>query len=66
MKTINPQIFYTVPLRDVVVFPHMTTTIIVGRQKSVQAIENAKNANIPVFVVTQLNPDQDVFDEGSV
>ncbi|MFT6076847.1 MAG: ATP-dependent Lon protease [Myxococcota bacterium] len=66
MKTINPQIFYTVPLRDLVVFPHMTTTVIVGRQKSVQAIENAKNANIPVFVVTQTNPDKDFFDEESV
>ncbi len=66
MKTINPQIFYAIPLRDIVIFPHMTTTIVVGRQKSVQAIENARKSNIPIFVVTQINADQDNFELSSV
>lgn len=66
MNSTNPQIFYAIPLRDVVIFPHMTTTIVVGRQKSVRAIENAKKSNIPIFVVTQINADQDNFDLASV
>ncbi len=66
MNSITPQIFYAVPLRDVVVFPHMTATIVVGRQKSIAAIENAKKSGIPIFVVTQINADKDSFDLASV
>ncbi|MFT7087655.1 MAG: ATP-dependent Lon protease [Rickettsiales bacterium] len=66
MKNINLQIFYAIPLRDLVIFPHMTTTIVVGRQKSLKSIENSKAANIPIFAVTQKNPDQDTFDQESI
>ena len=62
MKTINPQIFYAIPLRDIVIFPHMSTTIVIGRAKSVHGIESAKKSNIPVFAVTQINPDKDEFE----
>ena len=66
MSNINPQIFYSIPLRDIVIFPQMTTSIIVGRSKSIVAIENAKKANTPIFAVAQINPDQDNFDIGSI
>jgi ATP-dependent Lon protease len=66
MNNINPQIFYAIPLRDIVVFPQMTITIVVGRQKSIAAIENAKKSNIPLFAVTQTNPDKDSFDIDSI
>ncbi len=66
MNNINPQIFYAIPLRDIVIFPQMTVTIVVGRQKSIAAIENAKKSNIPLFAVTQTNPDKDSFDIDSI
>ncbi len=66
MNNINPQIFYAIPLRDIVIFPQMTVTIVVGRQKSIAAIENAKKSNIPIFAVTQTNPDHDGFDLSNV
>ncbi|MCE3255458.1 MAG: ATP-dependent proteinase [Rickettsiaceae bacterium] len=62
MNSPNLQIFYAVPLRDAVVFPHMTTTIVAGRAKSIKAIQNAKKSNIPVFVVTQINADEEEFE----
>jgi ATP-dependent Lon protease len=66
MNIANPQIFYAIPLRDLVIFPQMTATIVVGRAKSVKSIENAKKSNIPVFAATQIVPDSDSFDEKSI
>lgn len=65
-QQIQPQVFYALPLRDLVIFPQMTTTILVGREKSVNSIEEAKKLNAPVFAVTQTNPDRDDFDQGNV
>lgn len=58
--------FYSLPLRDVVIFPSMTTTILVGRPKSVAAVEEARKINAPIFTVTQTNPDFDGFDEKNI
>ena len=66
MNSPNPQIFYATPLRDVVIFPHMTTTVVVGRAKSILAIEYAKKSNIPIFAVTQTSVEKDDFEVGSV
>ncbi len=63
---LQPQVFYTLPLRDVVLFPHMTTTILVGREKSVKGVEEAKRAKMPIFAVTQTNPDHDAFDQKNI
>lgn len=63
---IQSQIFCALPLRDVVIFPQMTTTILVGREKSIKGVEEAKRLNLPIFAVTQTNPDNDGFDEKSV
>lgn len=57
-----PKIFFAIPLRDVVIFPQMTTTILVGREKSLKSIEEARRLNLPIFAVTQTNPDHDEFD----
>jgi ATP-dependent Lon protease len=56
------QIFYAIPLRDIVIFPQMTTTIVVGRKKSIRAIVSAKKSDIPIFAVTQTTPDSDGMD----
>lgn len=62
----QPQTFYALPLRDVVIFPQMTTTILVGREKSISSIEEARRLNVPILAVTQTNPDHDDFDDKNI
>ena len=47
------------PLRDVVVYPHMVTPLFVGRQKSIEALEKAMAADKQVLLVAQKNPSVD-------
>jgi len=47
------------PLRDIVVFPHMIVPLFVGRDKSVAALEAAMNGDKEIFLVAQLDPSQD-------
>lgn len=62
----NSQIFYALPLRDVVIFPHMTTTILVGRDKSIAAVKECQSAKTPIIAVAQTNPDHDLFEKKNV
>ena len=62
-ETIDPQLFYALPLRDVVIYPQMTTTILVGREKSLNSIEEARKLDMPIFAITQTNPDLDSFNK---
>ncbi len=41
------------PLRDIVLFPGMVAPLVVGRKKSILALENAMENNSMVFLVTQ-------------
>ena len=41
------------PLRDIVVFPHMVAPLFVGRTKSVNALADAMNRDKSVFLATQ-------------
>ena len=41
------------PLRDVVVFPHMVIPLFVGRPKSVKALETAMDADRRIMLVAQ-------------
>ena len=41
------------PLRDIVVFPHMVAPLFVGREKSVNALSDAMNKDKSVFLATQ-------------
>jgi len=47
------------PLRDIVVFPHMIVPLFVGRDKSVAALEHAMSGEKEIFLVAQLDPGQD-------
>ncbi|HEY0626190.1 MAG TPA: endopeptidase La [Allosphingosinicella sp.] len=47
------------PLRDIVVFPHMIVPLFVGRDKSVAALESAMAADKNIFLVSQLDPAED-------
>ncbi|UQZ88418.1 endopeptidase La [Deltaproteobacteria bacterium Smac51] len=41
------------PLRDVVVFPHMVVPLFVGREKSIKALEHAMSLEKSIFLCTQ-------------
>ena len=41
------------PLRDIVIFPHMVAPLFVGREKSVNALTDAMNKDKNVFLATQ-------------
>ena len=43
------------PLRDIVVFPHMVAPLFVGRNKSVSALSSAMNKDKRIFLATQKN-----------
>ena len=46
----------TLPLRDVVVYPHMVLPLFVGRPKSIAALEAAMANDDPVFLLAQIDP----------
>ena len=47
------------PLRDVVVFPHMVIPLFVGREKSIAALQQANEGGKQVFLVAQKDPGLD-------
>ncbi|CAM4395054.1 endopeptidase La [Vibrio agarivorans] len=60
------------PLRDVVVYPHMVIPLFVGREKSIQCLEAAMDNNKQVLLVAQKQADkdepaiEDLFEVGTV
>ncbi len=60
------------PLRDVVVYPHMVIPLFVGRDKSIRALELAMSSNKEIVLAAQKNPDvdepstDDLYDIGTV
>ena len=61
-----------IPLRDVVVFPGIVTTLFVGRDKSVEALNSAMSSNKKLVLVSQIDPSiedpgfEDIYKFGSV
>ncbi|AOE64910.1 endopeptidase La [Pseudomonas corrugata] len=47
------------PLRDVVVYPHMVIPLFVGREKSIEALEAAMAGDKQILLVAQRNPADD-------
>ena len=47
------------PLRDVVVYPHMVLPLFVGRERSIEALEHAMLDNKQVLLVAQRNAGED-------
>lgn len=47
------------PLRDVVIYPHMVAPLFVGREKSIRALEAAMSSNKQVLLVAQRNASED-------
>jgi ATP-dependent Lon protease len=52
-------LFPVLPLRDIVVFPHMIVPLFVGRDKSVRALEDVMKDDKQILLVTQKNATQD-------
>jgi len=59
MKTSAGSIYPVLPLRDIVVFPHMIVPLFVGREKSVQALDDVMREDKQILLVTQKNAGQD-------
>ena len=47
------------PLRDIVVFPHMIVPLFVGRDKSVRALEDVMNDDKQILLSSQIDPSED-------
>jgi ATP-dependent Lon protease len=52
-------LYPVLPLRDIVVFPHMIVPLFVGREKSVRALEDVMKEDKQILLVTQKNAAQD-------
>ncbi len=53
------QVVPVLPLRDIVVFPHMIVPLFVGREKSVRALEEVTKEDKQILLVTQKDAAQD-------
>jgi ATP-dependent Lon protease len=55
---LNPS-YPVLPLRDIVVFPHMIVPLFVGRDKSVRALEEVMNDDKQILLASQIDPAED-------
>ncbi|MED5300119.1 MAG: endopeptidase La [Pseudomonadota bacterium] len=71
MSTTNTK-YPVLPLRDIVVFPHMIVPLFVGREKSIKALEDVMNDDKQILLTTQkdaANDDpgkEDVYQIGTI
>ncbi len=71
-KEISKMEMPLLPLRDVVVFPHMVIPLFVGRPKSIKALETAMEAGKSIVLVAQKSAakdepaPEDLYDIGSI
>jgi len=55
----KPDVYPVLPLRDIVVFPHMIVPLFVGREKSIRALEEVMDADKQILLATQKNASDD-------
>ena len=53
------KVYPVLPLRDIVLFPHMVVPLFVGREKSVHALDSILSDNKEILLVTQTDPNID-------
>ncbi len=56
---VKDKVYAVLPLRDIVVFPHMIVPLFVGREKSVKALEHVMQDNKEILLITQKLPSED-------
>ncbi len=49
----DTRLYPLMPLRDIVIFPHMVAPLVVGRKQSIQALEDVMEKRTEIFLVTQ-------------
>jgi len=54
------------PLRDIVVFPHMIVPLFVGREKSVKALEEVMQDDKQILLTSQIDPGEDDPNEDGI
>ncbi len=54
------------PLRDIVVFPHMVAPLFVGRKRSIEALENSVALDKQIFLATQMDAKVDEPEEKDI
>ncbi len=59
MTTVEGSLYPVLPLRDIVVFPHMIVPLFVGREKSVRALEDVMKDDKQILLVAQKDAAQD-------
>ena len=64
--------YAVLPLRDIVVFPHMIVPLFVGREKSIRALEEVVKGDRHILLATQMNATDDdpatdtIYDVGTL
>ena len=64
--TIPGELLPVLPLRDIVVFPHMIVPLFVGREKSVRALEAVMREDKQILLLAQRNAAQDEPETGDL
>jgi len=59
MTELKPQGYPVLPLRDIVVFPHMIVPLFVGRERSVRALEEVMKDDRQILLSSQIDPTVD-------
>src|SRR6201987_5785056 len=59
LEAARAALYPVLPLRDIVVFPHMIVRLFVGREKSVRALEDVIKDDKQILLAPQKNPAQD-------
>jgi ATP-dependent Lon protease len=65
-KKPDPQTFALLPLRDIIVFPHMVVPLFVGREKSVRALEEAMASRKQIVLAAQRRAQNNDPDESEI
>ena len=71
-STTKAMVVPMLPLRDVIIFPHMVVPLFVGREKSINALEECVNKKMDLFLVAQreattVSPgEKDIFTVGTL
>ncbi len=66
MNEFASQTYPVLPLRDIVVFPHMIVPLFVGREKSVRALEAVMESDRPILLAAQKDASVDDPDENGI
>ncbi len=66
MTEVNSVTHPVLPLRDIVVFPHMIVPLFVGREKSVKALEEVMRDDKQILLSSQMDPGEEEPDANGI